>query len=167
MSGGISFFSPRVGFVCDNVVNYEVVLANRTIVNANSKEYADLQVALRGGSNNFGVVTAFDIRTIKQGKLWGGNVDYNISTAPQQIKALVDFTNTKNYDEFASIIVSFAYAGPGILISSNNLVYTKAVVNPPSLQPFTAIPQLASTLRVTNLTDLTLELGVPSPNGKR
>ncbi|MCJ1313343.1 hypothetical protein MMC25_007020 [Agyrium rufum] len=165
--GGISFYSPRVGFVCDNVVNYEVVIANGSVLNVNSKQYADLQIALRGGSNNFGIVTAFDMRTFKQGKLWGGGVFYDISTAPQQLQALADFTAAEPYDEYASVIVSFAYAGPTVLVAANSLVYTKPIVNPPSLQPFTAIPDTSSTMRITNLTDLTLELGIENPTGRR
>jgi hypothetical protein len=34
--GGLSFFSSREGFVSDNVLNYEIVLASGEIVNANA-----------------------------------------------------------------------------------------------------------------------------------
>ena len=50
--GGLSYFSARFGFVCDNVVNYEIVLASGEIVNANATSNPDLWVSLRGGSNN-------------------------------------------------------------------------------------------------------------------
>lgn len=49
LAGGLSFFSSREGFICDNVVNFEVVLASGKIVNANAKENPDLWRALRGG----------------------------------------------------------------------------------------------------------------------
>lgn len=65
----MSFFAPRYGFACDNVINFEVVLASGDIVNANAHENPDLWFALKGGSNNFGVVTRFDLRTFKQGKI--------------------------------------------------------------------------------------------------
>ncbi|ROW15441.1 hypothetical protein VPNG_02432 [Cytospora leucostoma] len=42
LSGGLSFFSSREGFVCDNVINYEVVLASGRVVNANANENPDL-----------------------------------------------------------------------------------------------------------------------------
>lgn len=35
--GGISFFSPQYGYVCDNVQNSEVVLASGEVVNANAQ----------------------------------------------------------------------------------------------------------------------------------
>ncbi|RYP60823.1 hypothetical protein DL771_010355 [Monosporascus sp. 5C6A] len=64
LGGGISFFSGRRGFGCDSVVNFEVVLANGTIVNANRTTNADLWRALKGGGNNFGIVTRFDLEAI-------------------------------------------------------------------------------------------------------
>ncbi|RYP71474.1 hypothetical protein DL770_008122 [Monosporascus sp. CRB-9-2] len=64
LGGGISFFSGKRGFGCDSVVNFEVVLANGTIVNANQTANADLWRALKGGSNNFGIVTRFDLEAI-------------------------------------------------------------------------------------------------------
>lgn len=62
---GLSFFSSREGFICDNVLNYEIVLASGEICNANAQENADLWLALRGGGNNLGVVTSFDCKTFK------------------------------------------------------------------------------------------------------
>ncbi|KAK8068739.1 FAD-binding domain-containing protein [Apiospora phragmitis] len=53
--GGLSFFSSREGFICDNVVNFEVVVASGEILNANAQEIPDLWVALRGGGNNLGM----------------------------------------------------------------------------------------------------------------
>jgi FAD/FMN-containing dehydrogenase len=36
--GGLSFLSSQYGWAANNVVNFEVVLANGTVVNANAKE---------------------------------------------------------------------------------------------------------------------------------
>lgn len=38
LKGGLSFLSSQYGWAANNVVNYEVVLANATIVNANKDE---------------------------------------------------------------------------------------------------------------------------------
>ena len=69
--GGQSYFAYARGFVRDNVISYEVVLADGRIVNANTDTNRDLWVALKGGANNFGVVTKFDLRVFSQGQLWG------------------------------------------------------------------------------------------------
>lgn len=38
VKGGMSFLSTQYGWAANNVANYEVVLANGSIVNANAKE---------------------------------------------------------------------------------------------------------------------------------
>lgn len=53
-------------------MNYEVVLADGSVVQANKSSNADLFWALKGGSSNFGLVTRFDIETIKSRKVWAG-----------------------------------------------------------------------------------------------
>ena len=72
LGGGISFISRRYGWGCDNVRNYEVVLANGSIAQINQRTSPDLYWALRGGGNNFGVVTRFDLETYPSFPLWGG-----------------------------------------------------------------------------------------------
>jgi FAD/FMN-containing dehydrogenase len=52
--GGLSYLSDLYGLACDNVVNFEVVLAGGKAVNANAQENQDLFWALKGGLNNFG-----------------------------------------------------------------------------------------------------------------
>ncbi|KAK6591661.1 6-hydroxy-D-nicotine oxidase [Botrytis cinerea] len=158
--GGISYFSPRKGFTCDNVKNFEIVLASGKVVNANANQNSDLYLALKGGSNNLGVVTRIDFYTLQQGKLWGGNILYPATTADQQINALADFSSNPAYDEYASLITSFAFQPSVGSVVVNNIVYTKPVANPVVYQPFTAIqPQYSNTLRITNLTDIGSETG--------
>lgn len=136
-------------------------------MNANNQQNKDLWLALKGGSNNFGIVTRFDLITFEQGQLWGGSVYYEPSTFSQHLEALVEFDINPNYDEFAHIIVSYGY-GQGAFVAAGNLYYTKAVVNPTVLQPFTAIkPQIFNNLRIANLTDFTDEQAAFSTNGLR
>ena len=49
----MSFLSAEYGLACDNVVNYEVVLADGSTVNANANNYTDLFWAHKGGGNQF------------------------------------------------------------------------------------------------------------------
>ena len=147
-------------------MNFQIVLADGTIANANKDENTDLWIALRGGSNNFGVVTRFDIETFDQGPFWGGVVYYPIATASQQIKALYNFTQDPEYDEYSAVIVRFGYRQGHGVAAINGLYYTKPQVNPPKLQPFTAIePQLASTVRIGSLLEVMLDRGAASPGG--
>jgi hypothetical protein len=43
----------------DTIVDYEVVLANATIINANASSHPDLFWALKGGGNQFGSLKIF------------------------------------------------------------------------------------------------------------
>lgn len=55
--GGLSYLSGLYGLACDNVVNFDVVLASGERVNANTTSNSDLFWALKGGANNFGKLT--------------------------------------------------------------------------------------------------------------
>ncbi|KAI1433457.1 FAD-binding domain-containing protein [Xylaria sp. CBS 124048] len=63
LGGGMPFFSSLNGLAVDSVLNYEIVLANSTVVNANRDENPELFRALKGGGPNFGIITRFDIAT--------------------------------------------------------------------------------------------------------
>ncbi|MCJ1405676.1 hypothetical protein MMC11_008905 [Xylographa trunciseda] len=168
--GGNSFFAAQHGFACDNVHNYEVVLGSGKAVNANMNENPDLFRALKGGTNNFGIVTRFDLKTFVQGKLWGGFIMNPIETAAQQFQILEDFTTASGngVDPHASVINAYIFDAKGPIAIANQFTYTKPDPFPSILENFTSIqPQISNTLRVTNLTNLTMELGQGTPNGFR
>ena len=129
-------------------------------MDANSKSYPDLFLALKGGSNNFGIVTRFDFTAFKQGNLYGGVTIYPFSTASQQIQAFVNFGNNIERDPYGSIISIWKYSsGTGSTIWLNVEDYTKPDPNTAVFDEFKKIPgKFFDTLRVTNLTDLTGEL---------
>lgn len=138
--GGLGFYSTREGFISDNVLNYEVVLASGAVVNANAQENADLWVALRGGGNNFGIVTRFDVRTFKQGPMWGGFVWYYQPSFAGQVEALVHELTRPDPSKETHIMISLAYAtvfGNDDIICLNQVYYTQPVEEPPVLDPFT------------------------------
>ena len=66
LGGGFGLISRQFGLAMDRVVGFEVVLANGSVVVADSGGFhADLYWALRGGGHaNFGVVTAFHVQTV-------------------------------------------------------------------------------------------------------
>ena len=140
----------------------QVVLGSGKIINANIDENRDLFRALKGGTNNFGVVTRFDLNTFVQGKLWGGFIINPIETAADQFKYIEDFAaaSGSGIDPHASVINAYIFGAKGPSAIANQFTYTKAEHYPSILGNFTSIqPQISNTLRVTNLTDLTIELG--------
>lgn len=73
-------------------MSYEVVVSNGRIINANKTENSDLFWALKGCSNNFGIVTQFEMVTIDLPKqILSGNLVYSPDKIPAVLEALVDF----------------------------------------------------------------------------
>jgi hypothetical protein len=146
----------------------EVILAGGDIVNANVTSNPDLFAALKGGSNNFGIITRFDLKSFPQGNFWGGAIEYPQATDAQQLAAFATFKDPANFDPYAEIESSYLYeSATKTFVSANNMFYTKPVVNPPALQPFTnAQPQLVNTMRISNITDFSEELRAFQPENQ-
>ncbi|KAI1822651.1 FAD-binding domain-containing protein [Xylaria intraflava] len=169
LAGGLSFFSTREGFICDNVVAYDIVLASGEVVKCNSDENPDLFKSLRGGGNNFGIVTRYHMRTFEQGEFWGGSVFYYPSSFPDQVDALVHHLNDAQVETHIMISLFFA-AQFGSALGLNQAYYTRKVENPPILDPFVKVqPQLdqLNSVRMINLKDAAVEQASMSANGKR
>jgi hypothetical protein len=96
-------------------------------------------------------------------------VSWPIETVPEQLAAFVNFTSSTNYDPYASLINSFGYApAAGAMFVESSIVYTAPVVNPPAFQQYTSItPQVANTMRISNLSDFALEINQGTPYGFR
>ncbi|CAJ2500461.1 Uu.00g033140.m01.CDS01 [Anthostomella pinea] len=144
------------------VLNYEIVLASGDIVNANANDNTDLWVALRDGGNNFGVVTRFDMRTFKQGQMYGGSIYYTGATFPSQAELLVSKLQKPNATDKTHLMVSLGYTaafGPDP-VGLNQLYYKDEVETPSVLEPFTPfqaqIPGL-NTLRLHTLAEASRE----------
>ncbi|KAJ6020376.1 6-hydroxy-D-nicotine oxidase [Penicillium herquei] len=63
LGGGMGALPNMYGLGADGVKNFEVLLADGNLINANAKENTDLFRALKGGGSNFGIVTRFDLET--------------------------------------------------------------------------------------------------------
>jgi hypothetical protein len=141
----------------------QVVLGDGCIVNANKTSNPDLFKGLKGGGNNLGIVTRFDLYAFAQGDLWGGVVVYPESTTPQQIPAFVSFGNNIAKDEYGSLISSWQYGSETNATSvANFYTYTKPVANAAPFAEHLRIPgKIVDTMRITNLTGLLRELREP------
>ncbi|KAJ4289140.1 hypothetical protein N0V90_011482 [Kalmusia sp. IMI 367209] len=93
LGGGISYYTGENGFGCDTVLNYEVVLANGTIVQANVDENSDLFKALKGGGPNFGIVTRFDLEAMPAVNLAYGQSVILSNYSNDIIDNLIEFTD--------------------------------------------------------------------------
>ncbi|KAL4778617.1 hypothetical protein BJX76DRAFT_366114 [Aspergillus varians] len=168
LGGGISYLSPRYGWTCDTATAFEVVLADKTIVEATRHENPDLLSALRGGGSNLGIVTKINLRAFEQGPIWGGSVYYSIDTADSQITAFAEMNSADRYDEFASLITSFGFAGAGTGSAVvNSIVYTQATEHPSTFEKFFDMPILESSMRIARMHEMSEEQGSFSVDGRR
>ena len=103
-------------------------------------------LALKGGSNNFGIITRFDVATIPQGKMWYSFLHYNYTDAIllAHAKAFSDFMKPENHDGAAMMGMFLDYVD-GKLALSDAMWYTKEIENPPVYDNFTEIPNLGGT----------------------
>ncbi|KAH8898456.1 FAD-binding domain-containing protein [Thozetella sp. PMI_491] len=140
LAGGLSYFSSREGFISDNILGFEIVLASGEIVQADASSNPDLWRALRGGGNNFGVVTKYHMATFKQGPIWGGNVLYPASGFSGQIDALVHEITKDDASVDTHIMISVGYAAQiNTILCQNTVYYTQAVENAEPLKPFVSV----------------------------
>ncbi|KAM0328131.1 hypothetical protein ACHAQA_005536 [Verticillium albo-atrum] len=96
VSGGASYHTQLYGLSCDNVLNYEVVLADGSVVEANEDENPDLFKALKGGGSNLGIVTRFDMRTftLPPDGVYGGLVFTAWSNLDAINKQFIDYVRS-------------------------------------------------------------------------
>ncbi len=149
------------------MINYEVVLASGSIVQANANSNHDLFIALKGGSNNFGIITRFDLPTFTQGQMWGGAIYHSASAVPQIFQAFSDFAGTSSPDEQAHLIATTSWSN-GAETGVSNIYHASPIAVPPSLKPFTTIePQIFKSLRFDSLLGFAEEQSAFSTDGAR
>lgn len=165
LGGGISFFSNKYGWACDNVASYEVVTASGLVVTASPTEFPDLYWALRGGGNNFGIVTNFKLDAFPQGQMWGGQRIFTENNFKAVLDAVFKFATVgSSKDTDAAEIVSFGnFPGVG-KIAIVQTHYAQPVANASVFADFSALTPVSDNTGISYLSDLTIKLNSGSPN---
>ena len=168
MGGGISFFSGRYGWALDGVRNFELVTASGEILQVNYDSYPDLYWALRGGGNNFGIVTRFDMETFPQAGMWGGMMTTAMDTNDTLLDAFVDFAYNAPQDVDSCMLTAFCWVKDyGVYLVSTHLAYARPVENPAIFENYTSIPTVDTQVKLNDMVGLTKELNESNPNGLR
>ncbi|KAI4213892.1 MAG: hypothetical protein LQ351_003587 [Letrouitia transgressa] len=158
LGGGLSYLSSTLGWAANNVVQYEIVTAQGDILNVNKNQYADLFWALKGSSNNYGIVTRYDLRLFPSTAMYGGTVVWPANATRQYLDAQKHFIlpGGGSYDDKAAVMPNFNYnPQTGTPSSGTVLLYNAPVDKPKALENFTAIPVESGSAKVQSYSQIT------------
>ncbi|EIN13665.1 FAD-binding domain-containing protein [Punctularia strigosozonata HHB-11173 SS5] len=163
LGGGYSWQTNQHGLAVDTVVEFEVVLPGGDIVTATDSSYPDLFFALKGGSNNLGIVTKVVMRAFPQGPIWGGLIFLSSEQYGSVVDATANFAATVT-DPKAVVLPSFLYTA-GMLASSVILFYDGPTPPPGVFEQFLAIPALSSDISTRSFLSFFRTLVSPAHRG--
>lgn len=152
LGGGYSWKSNQYGLGIDNILQYTLIKPDGSINYVNAQSDPDAFFGLKGGFNNFGIVTNFNVRAVPQTDVYGGLVIYT----DDQLEALMNATAVfakKNADPKAQVITTInVIAGipSGILLA----FYDAPTAPAGTFDMFTAVPSLISDLQTRSFLSL-------------
>ncbi|KAI2704377.1 CAZyme family AA7 [Penicillium roqueforti] len=151
--GGFHYFNNKYGYAMDNVVTYDIVLGNGTQITVNKTLHSDLFWALKGGANNFGIVTRFELKTYDIPKISTTIQVFNETHIPDYISAVCEAAKLDDEDPIAAgMIATITYNATTKVAQGSVLGVQEGVSSPPSqFANFTKIP---ATQRINNVTTI-------------
>ncbi|KAK7738854.1 hypothetical protein SLS63_002191 [Diaporthe eres] len=163
--GGYSFHTNAHGFACDTVANFEIVLANGTVVNANSTSNPDLFKAQKGGSGNLGFVTRIDQKVVNNPDMWGGLTEYNLTERDQLFRAYINFNQRMDQDPASQNNVGISWGPHRGYFLNGILTNSDAISNAPAFDEYKNIRNISSTSRVAAVAEIVPEFTGNTPLG--
>ncbi|KAH9892197.1 hypothetical protein F4778DRAFT_751205 [Xylariomycetidae sp. FL2044] len=157
--GGINYLSRRYGWVCDNIYAYEVVLADGQVIRVTSDSYDDMWLALKGGSNNFGIVTSIEVPTWPMAQMYRGALSFSYTSAvlEAQANAFSRYMDPVNFDDASDMGLALVFQD-GSYAVGNSLFYVEPDERPAVYEPFLAVPGLISSMTgLENVANITKE----------
>ncbi|KAJ7729590.1 FAD-binding domain-containing protein [Mycena metata] len=121
LGGGYNWLANEVGLTVDTVLGYQLVQPNGDTAFQGASN-PDLFFALKGGYNNFDIVTQFTFKAYTVGQIWGGFVTYGTDQIAEFNAAFADFA-VNTTDPKAAIVAGYAVDDSGEPIVVNILFY--------------------------------------------
>lgn len=151
--GGFHYFNNKHGYAMDNVVTYDIVLGNGTQITVNKSSHSDLFWALKGGANNYGIVTKFELKTYAVPKVSTTIQVFNETNIPHFLSAVCEAAKLDDKDPIAAgMIATVTYNATTKLAQGSVLGVQEGVSSPPSqFANFTKIPAVQ---RINNVTTM-------------
>ncbi|KAF5356904.1 hypothetical protein D9756_006848 [Leucocoprinus leucothites] len=152
LGGGYSWKTNQYGMTIDSVVAFELVKPDGSILQVTNENQPDLFFGLKGGFNNFGIVTRFTLQTFPQTQVWGGLITVTAPFIDQISAATADFAANVT-DPKASIITTYNFllGEPGI---SQLLFYDGPTPPPGIFDNFMKVPFFTRDIKTRDLLSL-------------
>lgn len=133
-----------------NLISDQVVTASGVIVKASPNHFPDLYWSLRGGGNNFGIVTSIELQTkpLKDDMIFGGTRTFTEDVFDDVVTAWIDITLKSAEDPKAGNWI--AWINPGVKFASTELWYGAPLANgsdSSGLAPFYNITAMSDTTK--------------------
>ncbi|KAH8096764.1 FAD-binding domain-containing protein [Cristinia sonorae] len=143
LGGGYSWLTNQRGLTVDNIESFEVVLPSGQITTVSDASNPDLFFALRGGFNNFGIVTKFTLKTYPQGKVWGGTLTI-LGNFTEEVNAAVVKYSKDVTDPKAVILPTYNFVPALGTVAISVLMFYDGPTQPAGyFDDFLAIPALS------------------------
>ncbi|KAI5919382.1 FAD-binding domain-containing protein [Camillea tinctor] len=164
LGGGSSWMTAKNGWACDNVLSYEIVLADGRIITADRAANADLFRALKGGSNNFGIVTSFTMPTMPSDIIWGGIAASPETAVPDVVDAMWHFTeeHAEHQDSYLLTVIGY-FPDFGANVASTAVFQGNGLSTGPEFNLWHKLPKIVDMTNKTTIHDLSLAITLP-PN---
>ncbi|KAI9451168.1 FAD dependent oxidoreductase [Lactarius psammicola] len=115
LGGGYSFKTNQYGLTVDTVTEYELVLPNGRVKIVTEKD-EDLWFALKGGLNNYGIITKFTLKSHKQPDIWAASLNFAGDLIEEAQVTFARFL-TQEHDRRAAQLAQFIYSNGTIVFN--------------------------------------------------
>lgn len=165
LGGGYSYLTNQHGLGFDNVVSFELVLPNGTVTDISDSTNPDLFFALRGGFNNYGIVTRVTVKTYPQSLVWGGRISYSQDQWDGATSAIANYW-ADTTDPKASIYTTYNYIS-GVGEVSCILFYDAPTCPDGIFDDFFSVPYIEKDIGTRSYVDLVQSLPLNLTSGLR
>ena len=149
LGGGLGLLSRRYGYAADHVRSIDVVTADGRLRQVTATSNPDLFWALRGGRDNFGVVTGIEIDLMPVPTLYGGGLFFDFASAREVFATYVRWSAGMP-DEMTSSVAVIAFPDASVLpppLRGRHVVHVRVAY---SADDLSAGKELVAPLRALN-----------------
>ncbi|KAK7448815.1 hypothetical protein VKT23_013545 [Stygiomarasmius scandens] len=165
LGGGYSWLTNQYGLTVDTVTSFELVKPDGTVVTVTDSSDSDLFWALKGGLNNYGIVTRFTLKTFPQDEVWGGLITYTEGQLEEVAAAVAKFSANVTDPKAAIITASnFLLTQPGV---SQLLFYDGPTPPDGIFDDFLNIPHLTKDVETRDFISLVQSSPSNATSGQR